>query len=546
MVAQVSSKMNVQRRVFLKSSGLDRFSLETKLKPDKPDRIYIVYRDPVTNERMKTPNEKPFRRYRIFKPKDGIKYRTRKDGGVHLYFPSCRERGKVADYLRANPDVPVYIAEGEKKAAKTWLEGIPCVGISGIWCWLANKQDRPNDEKILHPDFDFIPDLAQRGVIMVYDSDANDPEKKAEFDKCSEAFEKCLRARGVSRYEKIILQSYSGKKVGLDDYLMLHSVADFNKLVAEQSKTVPLGPYIMSSRRFLSTNFPPIDFVLQPWLTDCQLTMIHSAPGVGKTFFLLGMSAAITRKKLPEDFCGWKIRKGAGVLFVDGEMPSTIMQERLGKVEAAYPNNPASKENRLWLLSGAHLSRDTGKAINFSDEYWRKHFSKIAAHHPAKIIILDNIVSLMSTKDENDAGAWSVINRWLLYLRSIGKSVIIVHHSSKHGQQRGTSHRSDNLDTILKLDKQGEDVIKVSFEKHRNFGSAEASPIHIDFQVDKDKAVFTRQESDEFELEERNQEILAMHKAGKSNKEITEHFGLSKGRISQILSEMEEEEDEDE
>jgi hypothetical protein len=61
----------------------------------------------------------------------------------------------------------------EKKAAKSWLEGIPCIGISGIWCWLANKENRPNDEKILHPDFDLIPDLEQRAVIMVYDSDAN-------------------------------------------------------------------------------------------------------------------------------------------------------------------------------------------------------------------------------------------------------------------------------------------------------------------------------------------------------------------------------------
>ncbi len=198
------------------------------------------------------------------------------------------------------------------------------------------------------------------------------------------------------------------------------------------------------------------------------------------------------------------------------------------------------------MLSCMHYARQTGKIINFSDEYCRNVFSKIVAKHTAKIIILDNIVSLMSTKDENDAGAWSVINKWLLYLRGIGKSVIIVHHSSKHGTQRGTSHRSDNLDTILKLTSRGEDGFTVHFEKHRNFGGAEAAPVFIDFQVDEHKAVFTRRESEDFELEERNQEIWQMHKAGKSNKEIAEHFGLSKGRVSQIIKEMKEDEEEEE
>jgi len=273
--------------------------------------------------------------------------------------------------------------------------------------------------------------------------------------------------------------------------------------------------------------------------------MIHSAPGVGKTFFLLGMSVAITRKKPPEKFCGWKIKQGAGVLFVDGEMPATIMQQRLAKLEAAYPNNVESNKNKLWLMSGTNISRNTGKAINFSDEHWRDYFSKLLLNHPAKIIILDNIVSLMSTKDENDAGAWSIINQWLIYLRSIGKSVIIVHHSSKHGKQRGTSHRSDNLDTVIKLDKPRSDGFTVKFEKHRNFSSVEASPVVVNLQFDQDKVIFTRKEDEDFEQAERNQEIRDMHADGRTNKEIAEYFGLTKGRVSQIIKEMEEEENED-
>lgn len=150
---------------------------------------------------------------------------------------------------------------------------------------------------------------------------------------------------------------------------------------------------------------------------------------------------------------------------------------------------------------------------------------------------MDNIVSLMSTKDENDAGAWSEINQWLVDLRTIGKSVIIVHHSSKHGGQRGTSHRCDNLDTIIKLDNH-DDGVTVKFEKHRNFGGDEAVPVHIDFEIDDDKAVFARGQSSQVQMQERDQEIIAMIEAGKPQKEIADELGISKGRVSQIKKDM--------
>ncbi len=55
MATRKVSKRSLRRRRFLKSSGLDRYSLETKLLEGKPDRICIVYRDPATDKMMKKP-----------------------------------------------------------------------------------------------------------------------------------------------------------------------------------------------------------------------------------------------------------------------------------------------------------------------------------------------------------------------------------------------------------------------------------------------------------------------------------------------------------
>jgi len=65
-----------RRRLFFNLSGLEPSSLEVKIDPDEPDRIYIVYRDPITRQVMTTPTAKPFRRCRQFGPKGSRKYHT--------------------------------------------------------------------------------------------------------------------------------------------------------------------------------------------------------------------------------------------------------------------------------------------------------------------------------------------------------------------------------------------------------------------------------------------------------------------------------------
>ena len=62
------------------------------------------------------------------------------------------------------------------------------------------------------------------------------------------------------------------------------------------------------------------------------------------------------------------------------------------------------------------------------------------------LLIVDNI----STRD-NDAGSWTSMQEWILRLRRRGIAVMLVHHSGKSGEQRGTSRREDVLDTVIGL-----------------------------------------------------------------------------------------------
>lgn len=79
--------------------------------------------------------------------------------GNHAYVLS--EVGKILSNY--SPDKPIYITEGEKKAAKATLEGFPCIGLGGVWM----SGDKEND---------LLPELDQyiwtdRTVYICFDSD---------------------------------------------------------------------------------------------------------------------------------------------------------------------------------------------------------------------------------------------------------------------------------------------------------------------------------------------------------------------------------------
>ena len=271
---------------------------------------------------------------------------------------------------------------------------------------------------------------------------------------------------------------------------------------------------------------PPVRLILNPWLADSGLTMIHGKAGVGKSYFLMAMAEAITRAK-PTEFLGWKIREQAGVLLVDGEMPAPTIQERAKRVGLW------GREN-FWVLPCIEVSRRKGKTISLADSRLRATIGALILETPARVVIIDNLASLAAVGDENDSGAWSEINAWLLNLRAAGKSVILVHHSNKAGGQRGTSHREDNLDTIIRLDPNGDQQVRVRFDKARNFGGAARAPRSYRMDVEDDTVTLSLAE--DIDREVRHEGILADLEKGLKHKDIAERHDVSRSLVSKINS----------
>ena len=74
---------------------------------------------------------KPDRRY-----EDGPKYLSPRGSGNRLYLPAILDRSVLDD-----PSRPLYLTEGEKKAAKAVQEGLACIGLAGVWSWRGKTSD---------------------------------------------------------------------------------------------------------------------------------------------------------------------------------------------------------------------------------------------------------------------------------------------------------------------------------------------------------------------------------------------------------------------
>jgi putative DNA primase/helicase len=91
----------------------------------------------------------------------------------------------------------------------------------------------------------------------------------------------------------------------------------------ERSRSVlrPLG-----FNDFLDLDVPPREMLLHPILPARSLAMLYAPRGVGKTLLSLSIGLAVASGK---PLLRWSAPRPKRVLYVDGEMPLTSLQERL-------------------------------------------------------------------------------------------------------------------------------------------------------------------------------------------------------------------------
>ena len=313
----------------------------------------------------------------------------------------------------------------------------------------------------------------------------------------------------------------------------------FDEVIAEVNEAQSLGlsnteelykPKLIAIgiNDFLSKKLTPREFIIQPCLPKQGLVMIYAKRGVGKTYFALSLACKIASgASLFGD--KWKIEKQWRVLYIDGEMPANAMQERLKTLMVdSVENDNLSIITRDEQINGMmpNLATEEGQAT------LETHIQN------ADVIIVDNLSTLTSHGKENEAASWDPIANWALRLRSIGKSIIFIHHAGKDNNQRGTSKKEDILDTVINLkhptdydSKQGA-RFEIHFEKSRGFAGDEAEAFEVRLELNDDKANWVISELEDLEMKK----VLELSEiGGMTQREIANETGLSLSKVNRIL-----------
>ena len=275
---------------------------------------------------------------------------------------------------------------------------------------------------------------------------------------------------------------------------------------------------------FLQLEFPPRKNLLSPWLPSQGLAMIYASRGIGKTHLALGVAYAVASGG---SFLGWQATSPSGVLYLDGEMPGVVMQERLGSIIMSNDLEPSAP----FILLTPDLQSEGMPRID--TEEGQQAIESILTDD-IKLIVVDNISTLAGAK-ENEADGWTPIQAWALRQRAAGRSVLFIHHSGKGGQQRGTSRREDVLDTVIALRRpidyqpdQGA-VFEIHYEKARGIYGDDVKSIEATLLTDEKGRMTWLTRTVEAGTFDR---VVQLLNEGMKQTEIAVELGLHKSNVS--------------
>ena len=295
-----------------------------------------------------------------------------------------------------------------------------------------------------------------------------------------------------------------------------------------------IGPKLeaVNLANFVALPLRQRQYVLAPILPERGLAMLYAPRGVGKTQVAFNIGWAVA---CGQPFLRWYASRPRPVLYIDGEMPQELLQERAKAMIAPSACQPPHPDFfRLLSMDRQEL----GTSLNL-----------VLPEHQAALevlldqvdfLILDNISTLVNSGRENDAESWNEMQAWLLKLRRLGKTVLLIHHAGRSENARGTSKREDVLDTVIQL-KHPEDYeveqgarFEVHLTKARGVAGDNALPFEAKLEVINGRDRWTSHTLRDKILDQ----IEELSRAGGTVREIAEETGLSKSKVQRLQAKL--------
>lgn len=277
-------------------------------------------------------------------------------------------------------------------------------------------------------------------------------------------------------------------------------------------------------------NPPPLEYVFSPCLPTQGIAFFYAPTGVGKTLFALNIAYAIASGGT---FLKYSCPKPRKVMYIDGEMPYGQLHSRL--MQIAETQGELDFQDNLLILTPDKITPFRVPMID--DAFGQEVYLKLIEKYDTEVIIFDNL-SMLSSFDENKSHEWKPIQDWILYLRSIGKTIIIIHHAGKEKTgYRGTSRMLDCADVAISLqpitndDLEEENIkgrkFKIVYQKFRVFGGKDALP----FEVNLHNGLWGYQSMEQTEMDK----VIDLLNLKMNQRDISKDLCLSLSKVNRLI-----------
>lgn len=381
---------------------------------------------------------------------DGKCYRSPKGQPNRLYIPPL-----LATAILTDPAPALWITEGEKKALKACQEGLACVALPGVWSWRTRDA---HDRSVPIPDLDAVV-WRGRTVFVVFDSDlaTNRSVKLAEFGLARE-----LQRRGAKVLAIRLPAGANGAKVGLDDYLVTHSVEALCALEPVEILHPDLrpGPVVVEAHDLLRRDYPEPPAIVGGGILPRQtLAVLGGPPKVGKSSLVLNLAL---QRSLGQCWLQFETTPGR-TLIPQAEIPERELQGRL-RLQLQDLGAPLP-EGRLFFVThrGLRLDRTEGLRV----------CRRLVEETRADCLIIDPLARFFSGDENSVREIGRLIGGLDELIQSCGVAIMLVHHTSKPTKDdpregglrlRGSSALFGAVDSALLLDKAASGLFRLSFE----------------------------------------------------------------------------------
>jgi putative DNA primase/helicase len=168
----------------------------------------------------------------------------------------------------------------------------------------------------------------------------------------------------------------------VDRDAMRHAILSAPVVDAPELATVE--GVVLSMEEVITMKVPPREYLLKPWLETQSLGMIHAQRGAGKTRLMMSVAYTIASAGT---LLGWEAQRQARVLYIDGELPTALLQKRLAVLGTPTPD--------LKILSRDILLRRGVSLPDLADPAGREFLDQLIKEWGIEVVFLDSLSTLI-------------------------------------------------------------------------------------------------------------------------------------------------------